>query len=642
MQRRLSVLTMMILVPLFNVRGLQAAPGADETNATASAKNEKSNADETKSTSKDEKKGEARIAVFRWNGVLSEPPPQEELFAFGPPGESLKDLVARIRKSADDAAVKAVVLTTDTGALGLAQAEELRQAIKFVRDHGKEVYVHSDSLSMRDYILACGASRISVVPTGVVWVGGLFGEAPYLRGLLNMLGVEPDFLTCGDYKSASEIFMRTGPSPEADKMQNWLLDSIFETDVQLIAKGRNVDADKVKSWIDGALYTAEKAKAAGMIDAVESREAFSKMLKSKFGTNVVFEHKYGKKKPPTLDFSSPFGLLKFWTDLLTEGQKKKSTKSAVAIVYVNGPIVVGGGTPSPIGGSDEARSTDVRKALDEAAKDDAIKAVVLRIDSPGGSAVASEIILDASKRVKNRKPLIVSMGNVAGSGGYYVAMGADTIFADESTITGSIGVVSGKFATNAMWNKIGITFKSYKRGENAGFLSSERVFTPAEREKMQGFMDEIYGVFKNHVVANRGKKLKKPIDELAGGRVYTGRQALELGLVDKIGTLQDAIHHVAAEAKISDYEIRVVPAPKNLIEMIMEEAEGGKEDKREVGMGIRKPLGGRPPSLVDLALPYLEKLDPQRVRMTKLALQRMELIQREGVVLMMPEMMLGQ
>lgn len=640
MQRRLLVLTVVMLVPLFGMRGLWAGPAADDKKEAATAKEDKTSKEAK--TTKDEKQGPASVAVFRWNGELSEPPPHEELFAFGPPGESLKDLVARIRKAADDSKIKAVVVNTDTGSVGRAQTEELRQAIKFIRDHGKEVYVHSDSMMMSDYILACGASRISVVPTGVVWVGGLFGEAPYLRGLLDMLGVEPDFLTCGAYKSASEIFMRKEPSPEADKMQNWLLDSIFETDIQLIAKGRSVAADKVKSWIDGALYTADKAKAAGMIDAVESREAFSKMLKSKYGANVVFEHKYGKKKPPTLDFSSPFGLLKFWADLLTEGQKKKSTKSAVAIVYVNGPIVVGGGQPSPFGDSGEARSTDVRKALDEAAKEDYIKGVVLRVDSPGGSAVASDIILEASKRVKNRKPLIVSMGNVAGSGGYYVAMGADTIYADESTITGSIGVVSGKFATNAMWNKIGITFKSYKRGENAGFLSSEKTFSPAEREKMQGFMDEIYDVFKGHVVANRGKKLKKPIDELAGGRVYTGRQALDLGLVDKIGTLQDAIHQVASEAKITDYDIRVVPAPKNLIELIMEEAEGGKEDKREVDSGIRRPLGARPMSLVDLALPYLQKLDPQRVRMTKLALQRMELIQREGVVLMMPELMFRQ
>src|SRR5262249_621895 len=153
----------------------------------------------------------------------------------------------------------------------------------------------------------------------------------------------------------------------------------------------------------------------------------------------------------------------------------------------------------------------------------------------------SEIILDATRRVKAKKPFVVSMGDVAGSGGYYVACGADTIFADASTITGSIGVVSGKFMTTEMWKKVGVTFKAYQRGKNAGMLGSGRVFTREEKARMQAWMDNIYDVFKGHVVAIRGKKLKKPIDELAGGRVYTGRQALELGLVDRIGTLRDAI-----------------------------------------------------------------------------------------------------
>src|SRR5205085_4335091 len=149
---------------------------------------------------------------------------------------------------------------------------------------------------------------------------------------------------------------------------------------------------------------------------------------------------------------------------------------AVAVVYVDGPIVIGGGTPSPFGGA-TARAVAIRRALDEAARDDSIKAVVLRVDSPGGSAVASEIILDATRRVKAKKPFVVSMGNVAGSGGYYVACASDVIFADKSTITASIGVVSGKLVTNPMWNKLGVTFKPYQRGENAGMLASDHPFT---------------------------------------------------------------------------------------------------------------------------------------------------------------------
>jgi protease-4 len=572
------------------------------------------------------------LAVFRLSGPISETS-EDELFSFATEGVALKDLVSRIKKAGNDPAVKAVVLLGEGTEAGTAQTEEIRQAIAQVRAQGKEVYAHADSLSMRQYLLFSGASRLSVVPTADLWVTGLYGEAPYLRGLLDKLGVKPDFLTCGEYKSAAEIFMRDGPSPAAEKMQNWLLDSLFETDVQLIAKGRGVDEAKVRGWIDGGPYSAEKAKAAGLIDAVEERQDLEALLKGKFGHQVVFDRKYGKKPAPKLDLSSPFAIFKILGEMLNEPEKK-SDKAAIGIVYVDGPISLGGGQPSPFSGAG-ARSSDIRKALDQAARDTAIKGVVLRIDSPGGSAVASEIILDATRRVKAKKPFVVSMGNIAGSGGYYVACGSDLIFADESTLTGSIGVVSGKLVTTGLWKKAGISFKSYQRGENASMLSSAEVFSPRERERMQSYMDEIYQVFKGHVVAIRGTRLKKPIDELAGGRVYTGRQALDLGLVDRIGTLQDAIKHVADQAKIKDYEVREVPEPKNFMERLLEEASGGKDDSHGHGLAARHT------SLVDLALPYLRHLDPARVRVVKRALERLQLLQQEGVILMMPEILVG-
>ena len=434
--------------------------------------------------------------------------------------------------------------------------------------------------------------------------------------------------------------MREGPSAEAEKMQNWLLDSMFETQLDLIAKGRKADAAKVREWIDNGPYSAEKAKAAGLIDAVEFKQDFEATLKLKFGHDLVFDRKYGKKKTPKLDLSSPFAIFKLFGDMAADTQKKKGGKSAVGIVHVDGAIAIGGGTVSPFGVGG-ASSTAIRKALNDAANDDSVKAVVLRVDSPGGSAVASEIILDATRRVKAKKPFVVSMGDVAGSGGYYVACASDVIFADESTITGSIGVVSGKLVTSGAWKKIGITFKSYKRGENAGMLASDAPFSKTERERMQGYMDDIYDVFKGHVEAIRGKKLKKPIDELAGGRVYTGRQALELGLVDKIGTLEDAIRHVAREAKLSDYDVREIPEPKSVIERILEEASGNKEENTDLRT-LRLPVGGRYDSLVDLAMPYIRNLDPERVRVVKQALQRLQLIQQEGVVLMMPEISIGR
>src|SRR5208283_758716 len=190
---------------------------------------------------------------------------------------------------------------------------------------------------------------------------------------------------------------------------------------------------------------------------------------------------------------------------------------------------------------------------------------------------ASEIILDATRRLKAKKPLVVSMGDVAGSGGYYVACAADTIFADATTLTGSIGVVGGKIATTEMWKKIGITFKEYKRGQNAGIFATDDVFTESERARMRALMDEDYDTFKKHVTDVRGRRLKKPIDDLAGGREYTGQQALDLGLVDRLGTLNEAVAFAAAQAKLKTYDVRVVPEPKNFLERLTERASGGKD-----------------------------------------------------------------
>jgi protease IV len=601
----------------------------------------RANSTDEKSDSK--KKDAATIAVFRLHGKITESPQDEDFFFGSGRQVSLKDMVSRLKKAAEDKNVKAVVFLAEGEAPGSAQIEELRQAMAQIRSAGKEIYVHADSLSMRDYVLLAGASRISVVPTGDVWITGLYGETPFVRGLLDKIGVKPEFLTCGKYKSAAEIFMRESPSPEAEQMQNWLFDSLYNTDVNLIATGRAVEQSRVKAWIDGGPYIADKAKQVGLIDAVEERQDFSAMLKKKYGKDVVFNHKYGSKKQPDLDFSSPFAMFKIWADLLGDAKKADKKKSAIGIVYVDGAISLGAGEASPFGAvSGGAYSSSIRKALDEAARTDSIKAVVLRVDSPGGSAVASDIILDATKRVKAKKPFVVSMGDVAGSGGYYVACGSDVIFADKATITGSIGVVSGKFVTNPMWKKIGITFHAYQRGANAGILTSARPFTKEERERMQGWMDDIYGVFKQHVKEIRGTRLKKPIDDLAGGRVYTGEQALELGLVDKIGTLEDAIKYVAAQAKLTDYDVRVVPEPKNFVERLIEEASGGKEDSHRLSLGSRVSAGPAPASLVDLALPHLQHLDPQRVRVVKMALARLQLMQQEGVIMMMPEMLLGR
>jgi protease-4 len=466
----------------------------------------------------------------------------------------------------------------------------------------------------------------------------LYGSQLYVRGLLDKIHVTPDFMTCGAYKSAAETYMRSSPSPEAERMYDWMLDSLYETYVGLIAEGREVPRATVSDWVELGICSAEKAAEHKIIDAAETTEAFLNHIKQEHGEELKLDKRYGKSKGSTVDLSNPFAILKIWADLLKgASQAEKSKKDAVAIVYVEGAILPGRPIPSPFSMGGAAYSDPIRKALDKAANDEAIKAVVLRVDSPGGSAVASEIILQATRRLAAKKPFVVSMGDVAGSGGYYVACGADTIVADASTVTASIGVVGGKFATDDMWESIGITWHSMPRGKHADMLYSGQPFTDEQREILQSWMDEVYEVFKGHVVRIRGDRLTKPIDEIAGGRVFTGRQALELGLVDRLGTLSDAIRLAADKAGLKDYDVRVVPRPKSFVELLMADLAGDDSEEGQIRSAIAAVAGSRSESLWRSVAPLLSKLQPQQAQAVQRALLQLEVMQREQVSLAMPE-----
>ncbi|MFV0445607.1 MAG: signal peptide peptidase SppA [Planctomycetaceae bacterium] len=575
------------------------------------------------------------IPVFTLKGQLAEKPASED-FPFGPRDvESFRELVARIDKAADDAKVPAVVLFHDGASIGYAQLEELRHTIDRLQAKGKKVYSHSDWTMTGGYALLAQADRLSMTPTGYLFITGIYGEQMYVRGLLDKLGVQPDFVTCGEYKSAAEMFMRSGPSPKAAEMYGWLYDGLYDALISHIAAGRQVDAAKAKSWIDTGLYSAETAQKEGLIDAVEHRDQFVAELKKEFGDDVTFDKKYGRKSQPTVDFNNPFAVMQFYMQLLAGPQTTRSTKDSIAIVYVEGSIYPGSPEPGTFGATEGAYSDPIRKALDKAAEDDTVKAVVLRVNSPGGSAVASEVIMRACQRVAAKKPLVVSMGNVAASGGYYVTLASKQVFADQGTITGSIGVLGGKLATTDMWSKIGVTFNPIERGARAGMLGTGKAFSTDERAHFQQWMDEVYEVFKQHVTDIRGEKLKKPIDELAGGRVFTGQQALEFGLVDRIGSLQDAVVAAAKDAEIEKYEIRVIPRPENFIEVLLSDLSGQGDGDDKQRLSLRSP-GGDGSSLWDAAAPLLQGLDPERVRLVQQALDQLDLLQSEQVLMTAP------
>ncbi len=595
--------------------------------------------EKVKQQATDEKDGKkvatSTIPIFVFNTAVLEAPAADDPFLLQQGAESLKDIVARMKKAQQDERVPAVIIELGTGAMiGGAQLEELHQALSDIRAAGKPVYAFADSLSFRHLALLAAASRISVAPVGDLFINGMYGEQIYLRGLLNKIDVTPDFLTCGAYKSAAETFMRKKPSPEADEMMQWLFDSMYNTYVEMIATGRDMPKQAVLDLVNHGLYSAEKAVELGVIDACEFRADMIKQIHAAHGTDVKLSKKYGKKNKGGVDFSNPFWALKLWSEALSGESDSRSKKDSVAVIYVEGAIVPGSPQPSPFGSSGTAYSDPIRIALDKAAEDDHVKAVVLRVNSPGGSAVASEIILAATKRVAARKPFVVSMGDVAGSGGYYVACGTDTIFADAATITASIGVVAGKLATHEMWDNLGIHWQPIARGKNAGMMSAAETFTSAQRDILQNWMNEVYGDFKGHVINARGDRLKKPIDELAGGRVFTGQQALESGLVDKLGTLDDAIQFAAAKAELTDYEIRVLPRPKNMVEMLFSDLAGKDPDDGRLGMGMSQLR--RTDSIWKAALPLLDGLQPQRAAVLQQTLVQLEMLQHESLSLITP------
>lgn len=583
------------------------------------------------SPSADPPKKTKAVAYFEITGELVETPvAMPPLFGSEPP-KSLKGLLQGLKEARLDNDVVAVALDLQNAHLGAAQIEEIHAALRRFAAVEKEVFVHADMLSTMTYATATGASHISMVPTGDLYLLGLYSETPYVRGALDKLGCVPDFEHCGDFKTGADFITRTGPSPQQEEMTNWLLDGLYAGVVNQIATGRSMTPEKVRSLIDGGPYGAEDALAAGLIDSVQHRQAFVNDLRNRYGKDVEFVRDYGQEDMFELPDDNFFAMIEQLMKMFNPSPKVY-TEPSVAIVYVEGAIMLGEGEESPLSPASGAFSTSVRRALDRAADDDSVKAVVLRVDSPGGSALASEIMLNATRRVAERKPLIVSMGNVAASGGYYVTCAAEMVFADANTITASIGVLGGKVVTTAMWNNWGINWHAKKRGAMSGMMSSAAPFSDAERSRIRDYMNRIYDVFKGHVVAARKGKLTKPIDTIAGGRVFTGAQALDLGLVDKIGGLEDAIAFAAKRAGLVEYDVRVIPEPPTIFDLFAPHAVDdeflGAEGRGRLNLARTEPFAAE--------LRLMFRLDPLRVRAILAALRLVEIVNAEGVAAMMP------
>jgi len=580
-----------------------------------------------------------RIVHIHLAGALTEAAREDPFSVFGAQPGSFRVVLDTLEHLEDDDSVVALVLTINGFRPSMAHMEEIYHAINKVEESGVDVYVHIEEamLPMSTYIMLSGAKYINVVPTGFLNLSGMYREGMYLKDGLAKIGLEADIVHIGDYKSAGETMMLNGPSKEAEEAMNWMMDALYSSSVAMIAESRGIDRKVVRSMLDIGPYTAEDAAKVKLIDSCMYQDDLLSLLKEKYGEDIYIENNYGPgdgSSPDTSPFESIF------EDFVSSSSSGSSGLKSVGIVYVEGNIMPGYGSG--------AFSGTVRKALEEAADDRNLKAVVMRINSPGGSVTASEVIWRAAELLNEKKPFVVSMGSVAASGGYYIACGADAIYADATTITGSIGVVGGKIVTTGMWDELGINWHPYQRGANADWMSTAEPFNQFQRQQIVEQMGAAYATFKDHVTEGRGDKLKKDLESMAGGRVFTGRQALDLGLIDEIGGLNDAIDHAAELANLKGkYRVRTIPKIKTFGELLEEEflGNGGSGSPADLSLDVQKEsvfslekvqktLGASHESARLMAL--LNTFEPARSQEVYRMLQSAELLNTEGVMVMMP------
>jgi protease-4 len=416
------------------------------------------------------------------------------------------------------------------------------------------------------YAIAAACHDVSMPPAATLELAGVRAEMMFFKGMLDRLGVEAEILQVGEFKGAGEPFTRTSMSPSLRKQYEFFVGDLFEQLVERVAADRGLEADRVREIVDRGVFVPEAAREAKLVDAVHYEDEAVAALAKKLGIEKPkLVRDYALRKIDA-DFSGIGGLVKLGELLSGSPSASPAGKGRrIAIVHVIGEIREGKSTDDLLMGGAVGSET-ICKAIRQAAADDKVVAIVLRIDSPGGSALASDLMWREAERTK--KPVVASLSDIAASGGYYLAVAADRIVAAPGTLTGSIGVVGGKVAIGGALEKVGVHTDVVSKGRNAGWLSMTDKFTDGEREVFLGTMKDVYRLFTSKVAA--GRKLdQEKVEALAAGRVYTGRQALDVGLVDRLGTLDDAIDEAKKLAGIAADEAvepMLLPEPRGLFD----------------------------------------------------------------------------
>jgi protease-4 len=505
--------------------------------------------------------------------------------------ETLRDVLDALERAGNDPRVKGLYARLGGDALGLATCQELRDAIAAFRAKGKFAIAFTDSFGeagpgTRPYYLATAFDEIWLQPLGSLGLVGLRSETPFFRGALDRLGIIASFAHREEYKSAMNSLTETQMTPPQREEVEDLLRATSGQIVRGIANARKLSEAQVTALIDRGPLVADEAKAAQLVDRIGYRDEAVARAHARAGSGAELVS------------------LSRYLDGAGHPHDKGPT---IALVYGTGLVTAGGATPAPLLDTVELSARDVGRAFRQAFSDPEVRAILFRIDSPGGSAVASETIWREVARAREHgKPVIVSMGDVAGSGGYYIAAPADKIVAEPATLTGSIGILAGKLVVGELLHKLGITSDSAQTGANAAMFSIFEDFSPASRQRLDAFLDTVYGGFKEHVAAGRHLSAEQ-VEAAAKGRVWSGEEAKEKGLVDELGGYDVAFRLAKELAKIpadKPFTLTVFPKEKGTIERIYDRVFNADRDRDaaspaaaqgiQIGMaaGIAKVLAG--------------------------------------------------
>lgn len=462
---------------------------------------------------------------------------------------SLTSVIGLIQHAKKDSNIKGIYIKCQQNSNGYASSEELRKALVDFKKSNKFIFAYGETISQKGYWVGNVANQIYTHPQGGLEFSGFSLETIFLKGMLDKLDVQMQVFYAGKFKSATEPFRYTKMS-EANKQQTGVwLNGLYDHFINSVASARQIAPEKLKALVNEAkIQSAQDALSNGLVDGLIYDDQLKKII--------------AKKLKGVKENDIPFIAVK---DYAKSVPLRGTGAGKIAVVYADGDIVMGKGVKGSIA------SDDFRMLLQKIRADESIDALVLRVNSPGGSALASDIIWREIELIKGKIPVVVSMGDVAASGGYYIASGADSIYADANTITGSIGVFAViPNISGFMNNKLGISFDGVKTAPYANAPTVTRPLNSMEQKILQSGVDSIYHTFKSRVAKGR-KKSMEYVDSIAQGRVWLGSDAIKVGLVDRIGTLNDALASAAKMAKLKGYSIKQYPESKSFIEDLIED-----------------------------------------------------------------------